>query len=395
MPDNSGPRLKRLAVARFCDTPPDTVRSGKTDLLWMPLLWAVLFCYTNPRLLTRLNDWVASLLNPVLQKQVPAANGFMSLKYLPTFKPIEPVTFWSVDTLKLHGYWMPAQTSCSDTTVIMGHGYCADLREMLGIAKPVRDAGYNVLLFDFRGHGKSQGRTTSMGYHEGRDIAGAIAYLREHRALHAEHIIYLGHSMGTAAMLLAPRSLKAYPDARAMMIHYLRGIILDAPYASLSRMAHRFLKDLAQINPDHALLCSIGNACSGPLHWMTQRIIQGMVCHGHRFLNMDLTLADMMPARQYVEHMPVNLPMMVLHGTADRITPYTEGVDVFDTLRRYNPHVRMVTLDGADHLSRDWSPVPGGVPYVSAVRGGERFMQAILMFLQRVRSTSSHLSSRV
>ncbi|HET9496192.1 MAG TPA: alpha/beta fold hydrolase, partial [Chloroflexia bacterium] len=60
--------------------------------------------------------------------------------------------------------------------------------------------GFDIFLFDFRGHGGSGGDRTSLGEWEKRDIAGALAYLKSRGV---EHVGVLGYSMGASAALLA------------------------------------------------------------------------------------------------------------------------------------------------------------------------------------------------
>ena len=95
-----------------------------------------------------------------------------------TFAPIQPLNFKSVDGTPLKGYWMPSETP-SDTTLVVGHGFSMDFRSMVQISDILRDNGYNLFLFDFRAHGQSKGKMCSFGFHEGKDIAGAVSYVDE------------------------------------------------------------------------------------------------------------------------------------------------------------------------------------------------------------------------
>jgi len=42
----------------------------------------------------------------------------------------------------------------------------------------LQEAGFSVLMFDFRAHGRSDGRLSTSGYLEQRDVLGAVAFLR-------------------------------------------------------------------------------------------------------------------------------------------------------------------------------------------------------------------------
>jgi len=126
-------------------------------------------------------------------EETPALLG---LKY-------EDVSFSSRDDeLTLRGWYLPAQNS--EQVVIMvhgGEGHRADASiGMLDIASGLVEHGYNVLMFDLRGHGESDGNMMSAGYYEKKDVLGAIDYVKERGF---EHIGVLGFSMGAATALMA------------------------------------------------------------------------------------------------------------------------------------------------------------------------------------------------
>jgi fermentation-respiration switch protein FrsA (DUF1100 family) len=133
-------------------------------------------------------------------KRVPveASPADLGLEY-------EDVSFKSlVDDLNLRGWFLPSGDSRA--VVIMLHGgdmHRADPSiNTLGIARGLFDHGFNVMMFDFRGHGESGGDRMSAGYYEQRDLRGAVEYLKRRGF---ERIGVLGLSMGAAtALLTAP-----------------------------------------------------------------------------------------------------------------------------------------------------------------------------------------------
>jgi len=70
---------------------------------------------------------------------------------------------------------------------------------MLDIASGLVKHGYNVLMFDLRGHGESDGNRMSAGCFEKRDLAGAVDYVKRRGF---ERIGVVGFSMGAATVLL-------------------------------------------------------------------------------------------------------------------------------------------------------------------------------------------------
>ena len=104
--------------------------------------------------------------------------------------PYLEVIFPSRDGLRLHGWFIPSERSPlpsladddwsggSKGTVIFCHGRFGSKDPDLKYAPFFRQAGYNTFLFDFRGHGRSEGRYSSFGYHERLDLLGAIDLLQ-------------------------------------------------------------------------------------------------------------------------------------------------------------------------------------------------------------------------
>ncbi len=104
--------------------------------------------------------------------------------------PFTEVLFPSTDGLTLHGWFIPAGgvaafsledddwASGSRGTVVFGHGRFGSKDADLRYTPFLREAGYSCFLFDFRGHGRSEGNYTSFGFHERKDLLGAVDLLR-------------------------------------------------------------------------------------------------------------------------------------------------------------------------------------------------------------------------
>ena len=116
--------------------------------------------------------------------------------------PFEEIAFLSRDSIPLRGWFIPAPSSRG--TIIFCPGYTGSMDSDLLYAPAFHAHGYNVLMFDFRGHGRSGGNVITMGYHERQDVLAAIEFLGR-RGIH--RVGLLGFSMGGAvAMSTAPLS---------------------------------------------------------------------------------------------------------------------------------------------------------------------------------------------
>jgi alpha-beta hydrolase superfamily lysophospholipase len=85
--------------------------------------------------------------------------------------------------------------------VVLVHGFKTSREEMLPWARFLHDAGYNVLLFDTRGCGKSGGSTVGLGATEPRDISLAVELARDQFG--TNKVAVLGISLGAGAAILA------------------------------------------------------------------------------------------------------------------------------------------------------------------------------------------------
>lgn len=109
----------------------------------------------------------------------------------------KPVHFPSADGITLFGWWIPAEGS--PNTIIMLHGYTGSMDPDLKFAPAFIQAGYNVLMFDFRAHGRSLGNRTSLGALEVNDVLGAIQFVK---SCGSWAVGLMGFSMGGRAALL-------------------------------------------------------------------------------------------------------------------------------------------------------------------------------------------------
>ena len=103
----------------------------------------------------------------------------------------------SFDNLKLHGYKIKNNSSKWAITV---HGYTNNAEYMSSYAYKYYTLGYNLLMPDLRGHGKSEGNYIGMGWHDRLDILKWIEFiLKEDKE--AEILLH-GVSMGAATVMM-------------------------------------------------------------------------------------------------------------------------------------------------------------------------------------------------
>jgi len=150
----------------------------------------------------------------------------------------EEVSFPSAsDALRISGWFFAAGTSTQKApAIVLCHGIWTGRRECLPLALRFRAAGYNVLTFDFRAHGLSDGRFTSVGHHETNDVLGAVEFVKQRPEVDVSRIGVVGFSMGAAASIqAAARS----GDISALVADSAYATFLDAAKYSF-RLVTRF-----------------------------------------------------------------------------------------------------------------------------------------------------------
>lgn len=115
--------------------------------------------------------------------------------------PVRDVSFAASDGVRLRG-WL-AIASPKAATIILVHGFKGTRISMLPWARFLYAAGYNVLLFDGRGCGQSDGWGIALGAREPDDVIGAVRYLKGRTDLTNKHYGALGVSLGAGVVLLA------------------------------------------------------------------------------------------------------------------------------------------------------------------------------------------------
>ncbi len=119
--------------------------------------------------------------------------------------PVERVEIRTDDGLTLVAWVMPSERR-SDPWLLICHGNGGNISEA---GRPLhyaglRGLGLNLLAFDYRGYGESEGKPSEPGLY--RDAEAAYRYLRDTLGVEADRIVIFGHSLGSAvAVELAGR----------------------------------------------------------------------------------------------------------------------------------------------------------------------------------------------
>jgi pimeloyl-ACP methyl ester carboxylesterase len=112
----------------------------------------------------------------------------------------------------LVGWYLPARNGC---TIVCCHGINDNCSQWLRQIARLHERGYGALLFDFAGHGQSEGSMVTFGAHERQDVVAAVRYLRERGDVNMDGLAAMGYSLGAISAVLATAEL---PELRALVI---------------------------------------------------------------------------------------------------------------------------------------------------------------------------------
>ncbi len=170
------------------------------------------------------------------------------------------------------------------------HGNTGNLTISADIIPHLLDAGFNVLFFDYRGFGRSTGSATLGGV-----ISDGVTASRFHDKIRPKHIpsVLYGFSLGGAVA------------AQVLRRHPFDALILQSTFTSLPAVTRVLYPRL-------------------PLHLLSGKLFD--------------TVGVMKR---------LQIPLLVLHGTADEVCPCWMAHEIFDACP--SPLKRMQTVEGGLH----------------------------------------------
>jgi pimeloyl-ACP methyl ester carboxylesterase len=229
--------------------------------------------------------------------------------------PYEDVNFNSRGhDLRLEGWLLAGESGAPHLIFVHGIGGQRTADGALELASILaRDSGYNVLVFDLRAHGTSDGDQVSGGYFEQDDVLGAYDFLRS-RGAQPGRIGLLGFSMGAGIAIMAAADEPG-----------IGAVIADSPFAEIGDL---IAQETARKTP------------------MPKAIVPGFLPAARVFADVfyGIDLGDLRPERD------VSLlayPVLVIHGEADERIPVSHGRRVAE---KAPPGSEFWSLPRVDHV---------------------------------------------
>jgi alpha-beta hydrolase superfamily lysophospholipase len=196
----------------------------------------------------------------------------------------------TVDGLRLRGWLVAPSAPQRGMAVLVVPGNAGNRLHRAPLARALADAGFSVLVMDYRGYGGNPGHPGEPGL--ARDVRAAREYLAVTVGIPPRRMIYYGESLGAAVVA---ELAVTYPPA---------GLVLRSPFA-----------DLAAVGRYH-----------------------------YPMLPVRALLRDRYPVADLVDR--ITAPTVVVYGTADTVVPPEQSRMV--AARAAGP-ARLVAVAGADH----------------------------------------------
>ncbi len=186
----------------------------------------------------------------------------------------DPIEIHTADRERLSAWYVRAPRARA--TVLFLHGNAGNISHRIMALQTLQRLDLDVLLFDYRGYGKSTGSPSEQGTY--RDALAAWEYLTVTQGIPADRIVSFGESLGGAvATWLATR-------------HSPAGLILESTFTSMQELAGRF----------------------------------------YPFFPASMLLRVNYPTLERLAQVPC--PVLVIHSPDDEIVPYEHGQRLFDAV---------------------------------------------------------------
>lgn len=227
-----------------------------------------------------------------------ALSGCMSVLYSPR---VGPMMFYSPEKLgykptdletkdaegnKIHAWLFPSKTGPSRGTVIHFHGNAENLTSHYAMMVWLTDAGYDYVIFDYPGYGLSSGEPTAKNTVE----AGEAVMRMVHSEWDSRPLIIYGQSLGGMV------AQKAVVDMKGKIP--MCDVILDSTFSSYKSVTRRKLSQFW-------------------ITWLLQPLAYVLMSDSQA-----ADPADISP-----------IPVLVIHGDADRVVEFPNGEKLFERLK--------------------------------------------------------------
>ncbi len=203
----------------------------------------------------------------------------------------ENIELISSDDTKLHAWWLPAMGQVKGTVYFL-HGNAQNISSHINSVAWLPEQGYQVLLLDYRGFGRSKGTASIPEVFA--DIKAGMDWLAINPHVSGRPLYLLGQSLGAA---LGGFVVGNSPNYLAQF----DAIVLDAGFTGFQAMTEEV---------------TTGNW----LTWPFQYPIKWMMPTDYELIEV---VANISPT-----------PLLIIHGRQDRVIPFHHGEQLYEKANR-------------------------------------------------------------
>ncbi len=227
-----------------------------------------------------------------------------------------PVSFKS-DGVSLFGRLLIPSIGGPFPGVILCHGMGSDHRAMKPSAERLARKGIASLIFDFRGHGKSEGTCDD---NTPKDVIAAWEYLSSRPEINPRRIAIVGHSMGAIAAVVAASQI----DNLAALVSM--SCTDDRPKGGpASSQGAKGLVSFIVEYPRMGIFPWMG-WLQGVIAWLWMRL------RGYR-MRVDIVRSAELTARMAITNALEIMrpcPLLLVHCQGDNVVPYNDVLSLYE-----------------------------------------------------------------
>jgi uncharacterized protein len=194
---------------------------------------------------------------------------------------VEIINFKSGNGNTLNGWFLKPKQGISKATVLQLHGNGGNISYQYQFAEPLVKAGYQVMVFDYEGYGKSTGTPSQENVLD--DAIQALKYVKQRSDVAGKKLILFGQSLGGHLSCVVAAKENAMIDA----------LVIEGAFSGHELMA-------AYVTKQHG----------GP-RWLAKLLVPT------RYEGID-----------YIDK--VSVPKLIIHSTEDATCPFYMGKALFD-----------------------------------------------------------------
>jgi len=203
----------------------------------------------------------------------------------------ENIELISSDDTKLHAWWLPAMGQVKGTVYFL-HGNAQNISSHINSVAWLPEQGYQVLLLDYRGFGRSKGTASIPEVFS--DIKAGMDWLAINPNVSGRPLYLLGQSLGAALGGFVVGNSPSY-------LAQFDAIVLDAGFTGFQAMTEEV---------------TTGNW----LTWPFQYPIKWMMPTDYELIEL---VANISPT-----------PLLIVHGRQDRVIPFHHGEQLYEKANR-------------------------------------------------------------